>query len=47
MSSVDLGDGAKFVGIIVGALALLKDFQLSGDQNTRPTVGPQVRYRED
>jgi len=47
MSSVDLGDGAKFVGIIVGALALLKDFQVSGDQNTRPTVGPQVRYRED
>jgi serine protease SohB len=47
ISSVDLGDGAKFVGIIVGALALFKDFQLSGDQNTRPTVGPQVRYRED
>ena len=47
MSSVDLGDGAKFVGIIVGALALLKDFQVSGDQNTRPTVRPQVRYRED
>jgi len=47
VSAANFADAAKFAGIVAGALALLKDYQLNGDQNARTAVGPQARYRED